>query len=222
MVFTRVDQSIFIGAGYGSSEATGRIIPNVAGALLFYPDHPKIIPESELVVSVYADTDKQHLIRKEEFSGGLIPLLEGSFILLSSLLGTYYERDGLIKQTVEHEIPLDAMRVALVNAVAHRAYEYEAPIRVTLFPDRIEFLNPGTFYAPINSENLKEGLSRPLRIAVSVQPRSMKSLAVAYFSCSFGLKSFNSISLILPGAACAVLHPPQRGFPADSRPWGRS
>ncbi|MPM59501.1 hypothetical protein SDC9_106345 [bioreactor metagenome] len=160
LVFTRVDQSIFIGAGYGSSEVTGRIIPNVAGALLFYPDHPKIIPESELVVSVYADTGKQHLIRKEEFSGGLIPILEGSFILLSSLLGTNYERDGLIKQPVEHEIPLDAIREALVNAVAHRAYEYEAPIRVTLFPDRIEFLNPGTFYAPINSENLKEGLSR--------------------------------------------------------------
>lgn len=40
------------------------------------------------------------------------------------------------------------------------AYDYEAPTRITLFPDRIEFLNPGTFYAPINPENLKEGLSR--------------------------------------------------------------
>jgi ATP-dependent DNA helicase RecG len=57
-------------------------------------------------------------------------------------------------------IPLDAIREALVNAVAHRAYDYEAPTRVTLFSDRIEFLNPGNFYAPINPENLKEGLSR--------------------------------------------------------------
>jgi ATP-dependent DNA helicase RecG len=69
-------------------------------------------------------------------------------------------RDGLIKRPSDHEIPLDAIREALVNAVAHRAYDYEAPTRVTLFSDRIEFLNPGNFYAPINPENLKEGLSR--------------------------------------------------------------
>jgi len=87
-------------------------------------------------------------------------MLEHSYTFILTLLGTQYERDGLIKQPVNYEIPLDAIREALVNAVAHRAYDYEAPIRITLFSDRIEFLNPGTFYAPINPENLKEGLSR--------------------------------------------------------------
>ena len=63
----------------------------------------------------------------------------------------------MAKQPVEYEIPREAIREALVNSVAHRAYDYEAPTRITLFPDRIEFWNPGTFYAPINDENLKEG-----------------------------------------------------------------
>lgn len=99
-------------------------------------------------------------MKKEEFSGGIIPMLEQAFSLLSSVLGSHYELEGLVKRPVEYEIPLDAIREALVNTVAHRAYDYEAPIRITLFPDRIEFLNPGTFYAPINPENLKEGLSR--------------------------------------------------------------
>jgi len=159
-VFSRIDRSILIGSGYASTDVSGRTIANVAGTLLFYPDHQKIIAESNLVVSVFADSHKQQLIKKEEFSGGLIPILEESFQFLSWFLGSQYEREGLVKRPVHHEIPLDAIREALVNAVAHRAYDYEAPIRVTLFPDRIEFLNPGTFFAPINPENLKEGLSR--------------------------------------------------------------
>ena len=159
-LFTSYDQSILIGAGYGSTDVSGRTIPNVAGTLLFYPEHQRIIPESGIVVSVYAGTDKKQLMKKEDFSGGLIPMLEHSYACILTLLGTQYERVGLIKQPVNYEIPLDAIREALVNAVAHRAYDYEAPIRITLFSDRIEFLNPGTFYAPINPENLKEGLSR--------------------------------------------------------------
>ncbi|MDY0289511.1 MAG: ATP-binding protein [Sphaerochaeta sp.] len=159
-LFSRYDQAILIGAGYGSNEVSGRTIPNVAGTLLFYPEHQKIIPESGVVVSVYATKDKRQLIKKEEFSGGIMPMLEAAYTFLSTLLGTHYEREGLIKAPVNHEIPLDAIREALVNAVAHRAYDYEAPTRITLFSDRIEFLNPGNFYAPINAENLKEGLSR--------------------------------------------------------------
>ncbi|NCC64401.1 MAG: hypothetical protein EOM15_07080 [Spirochaetia bacterium] len=159
-MFTNYDQSILIGTGYASTDVSGRTIPNVAGTLLFYPEHFKIIAESNIVVSVYADDDKRYLIKQEVFSGGLIPMLEQSYAFLMSLLGSHYELDGLVKRPVAYEIPQAAIREALVNAVAHRAYDYEAPTRITLFPNRIEFLNPGTFYAPINPENLKEGLSR--------------------------------------------------------------
>lgn len=159
-LFTDYDQSILFGAGYALAEVSGRTIPNVAGTLLFYPNHQKIIAESGIAVSVYADDDKRYLIKKEDFSGGLIPMVEQVYAFIMSLLGSHYELDGLVKRPVAYDIPQTAIREALVNAVAHRAYDYEAPTRITLFPDRIEFLNPGTFYAPINPENLKEGLSR--------------------------------------------------------------
>jgi len=159
-LFTNYDQSILFGVGYALAEVSGRTIPNVAGTLLFYPNHQKIIAESGIAVSVYADDDKRYLIKKEDFSGGLIPMVEQVYAFIMSLLGSHYELDGLVKRPVAYDIPQTAIREALVNAVAHRAYDYEAPTRITLFPDRIEFLNPGTFYAPINPENLKEGLSR--------------------------------------------------------------
>jgi ATP-dependent DNA helicase RecG len=97
ILFTRCDRSTLIGAGYASNGVSGRTIPNVAGTLLFYPEHQRIIPESGIVVSVYADKDKQHLSKKQEFSEGIIPMLEESFAFISTLLGTHYERKGLIK-----------------------------------------------------------------------------------------------------------------------------
>jgi ATP-dependent DNA helicase RecG len=159
-IFVSCNRSILINSGYAVNEVSGRTVPNVAGTLLFYPNHQRIIAESHIVVSHYADNEKRQLIKKEEFSGGIIPMLEHSYSFISALLGKQYEQEGLIKRPVEYDIPLIAIREALVNAVVHRAYDYETPTRITLFPDRIEFLNAGTFYAPINPENLKEGLSR--------------------------------------------------------------
>lgn len=199
ILFTRYDQATLIGAGYASNEVSGRTIPNVAGTLLFYPEHQKIVAESGIVVSLYADNDKRHLIKIEEFSGGIIPMLEQAFSFLSSLLGSHYELEGLVKRPVEYEIPLEAIREALVNAVAHRAYDYEAPTRITLFPDRIEFLNPGTFYAPINPENLKEGLSRYRNPLISDALRKKGYME----------KQGIGINLIITSCLQAGLHEPQ-------------
>ena len=160
LIFTRCDPNILIGAGYGISNVSGRTIANVAGTLLFYQSHQKIIAESGLEISVYAGCDKQQLIKKELFTGGLIVILDSAFSYLSDLLGIHYVLEGMVKRPTDYEIPLQAIREALVNAVVHRAYDYEAVTRITLFSDRIEFLNPGNFYAPIHSQNLKEGLSR--------------------------------------------------------------
>ena len=160
IIFSECNETLLIGAGFAKTEVTGRTIPNVAGTLLFYPRHDEIVPESVITVSHYAGKDKRNLIRSESFGGGLHPALDASYTYLVQRLGKNYELSGLIKKPKEFDVPLTAVREALVNAVAHRAYNYEAPIRITVFPDRVEFLNPGNFYAPINPENLKEGLSR--------------------------------------------------------------
>jgi ATP-dependent DNA helicase RecG len=159
-LFPSINESVLIGSGYGVTEVSGRVVPNVAGTLLFYPAHREIIPESVLTVAVYAGKDKENLIKTETFHGGLVDLLEAAYTYIKEMLGTHYELTGLIKKPIDFEIPLVAIREVLINAVAHRAYDYEAPVKVSVFSDRIEVINPGNFYAPINPDNLKEGLSR--------------------------------------------------------------
>ena len=155
-----MDEREFIGSGFGLADVTGRPIPSVAGTLLFFPEPSRIVAESTISIVQYAGKDKQHLMKSETFEGGIHRILELAFRYLSALLGRSYQIEGITKVPQELDLPEEALREALVNAVAHRAYDYEAPIRISVFSNRVEFLNPGSFYAPIHSENLREGLSR--------------------------------------------------------------
>lgn len=44
----------------------------------------------------------------------------------------------------QFEIPVDVVREAIVNSVAHRDYTTSANIEVSVFDDRLEIWNPGT------------------------------------------------------------------------------
>ena len=51
-----------------------------------------------------------------------------------------------------------SLQEAIVNAVVHRDYAvHDSPIIIRLFPDRIEFLNPGALHYTLTVENLYAG-----------------------------------------------------------------
>jgi ATP-dependent DNA helicase RecG len=165
-IFDDCRESTFIGAGYGEVDASGRCVPNVAGTLLFCPEHEKHVPESYVSIAHYAGSKKDDLIKTYLFNGGLHHLLDTAYATLEDIFKTNYVLTGTRKRAANLEIPAVALREILVNAVAHRSYDIESPIRITIFSDRLEILNPGTFYAPIHPGNLKEGLSRYRNILI--------------------------------------------------------
>ena len=56
---------------------------------------------------------------------------------------------------VAYEIPLEVVREAIVNAVAHRDYTSNGSVQVMLFSDRLEVWNPGTIQASLTLEMLR-------------------------------------------------------------------
>ena len=52
------------------------------------------------------------------------------------------------------ELPEDALREALVNAIAHRDYRSSANVQMYLFRDRLEIVTPGGLPAGMREEDL--------------------------------------------------------------------
>jgi predicted HTH transcriptional regulator len=60
-----------------------------------------------------------------------------------------------IEVPTAYEIPREAIKEVIVNAVAHRDYYSTASVQVMLFRDRLEVWNPGTLPPQLSIETLK-------------------------------------------------------------------
>jgi ATP-dependent DNA helicase RecG len=63
------------------------------------------------------------------------------------------------KREEKLEIPEIAIRETLLNAIVHRNYHIQAPIKIAIYDNRIEIFSPGDFPGPINNSNLLSGLT---------------------------------------------------------------
>ena len=71
------------------------------------------------------------------------------------------------------EYPEEAVREAIVNAVAHRDYSIEGDgIRITMFADRIEFYSPGRLPGHVTVQNILDERYSRNPVIVQVLARS--------------------------------------------------
>ena len=122
-----------------------------AGALLFGVHPQNAYPQAHVRVLRYRGTDartgaSQNLARDVRCEGRLPEQIEQAKGVMIEEVPTMRAlgRDGRFAWTPI--IPEDAWLEALVNAVVHRAYSDSGDhIRVSIFDDRVEVVNPGMF-----------------------------------------------------------------------------
>lgn len=61
------------------------------------------------------------------------------------------------------EIPIDAVREELINSFCHKEYGTGQNNEVSIYKDRVEIYNPGTFPAGYEPEDFISGRERPIR-----------------------------------------------------------
>jgi ATP-dependent DNA helicase RecG len=153
----------------------GTVRPTLAG-LLSFGTYPQAF-EPQLVITFlhyYGTTETEKTPRGErfldnrKFEGPIPDMVEDAVnhVMASIRKGSLIE--GLYRRDIP-EYPEEAIREAIVNAVAHRDYSNFARgsyIQVRLFADRMEIQSPGGLYGTVTLETLEEEQSTRNRTLV--------------------------------------------------------
>lgn len=88
-----------------------------------------------------------------EVSGDLLTILQELGARARMLVHRTFRPLSALKERVVGDYPEQALRELLMNAVMHRNYDSNTPIRFYAFNDHIEIQSPGGLYGEANREN---------------------------------------------------------------------
>ena len=116
---------------------------NNAGALMFASKVGKYVPHAESIFASFKGTDKTNIYDRNDVRNDLLTQFGESVAFLKKHLNVRSEIRGFDRFDI-YEIPLDALREAIVNAIIHRDYAMKGTsIYVRIYDDRVEIENPG-------------------------------------------------------------------------------
>jgi ATP-dependent DNA helicase RecG len=88
-----------------------------------------------------------------EISGDLLTVLREMETRTRALITTKLQQLSTLRQSLRPDYPEPALRELLMNAVVHRNYESNTPIRFYWFANRIEIQSPGGLYGEVTPQN---------------------------------------------------------------------
>ena len=108
---------------------------------------------------VFKGTTKEVFVDRREYTGPLWEQIDEAFqfVLRNIHLGATIV--GIYRQDV-YEIPPDAIRELIINAVVHRSYLDHGTIQVAVYDNRLEITSPGKLPMGQTVERMKEGYSK--------------------------------------------------------------
>ena len=143
-----------------------------------HPTHGLIIllglyEHVEIKCSRFKGTDMSVFLDKKEYTGNLFYQLEQTELFIKNHLHLKAEILGL-QRTETYEIPMAAIREALVNALVHRDYSnFGRDIKVGIYDDALNIVSPGGLPHGIT---LNEALQGRSEIRNKVLARVFKAL----------------------------------------------
>ena len=124
-----------------------------AGAWLLATDIARFNVQAGVTCAVFRGKTKAHILDRKEFTLDLVSNFEDSMAYMQSKLNTALIPNALGREE-RLELPEDALREALVNAIAHRDYRSTANVQTYIFRDRLEIVSPGGLPAGMREEDL--------------------------------------------------------------------
>lgn len=134
---------------------TGKFHPTAGGLLLLGKSPEAVFPQVRVACNAWGGKERGgDPLDRLDLKVALPYTVEQAFTFLKRNMRHTTRIDGFSKLQID-EYPYEALREAVVNAVAHRDYDLQGScIRIDKYEDRIEVLSPGLPPAPLTVEKL--------------------------------------------------------------------
>ncbi|MEJ2445826.1 MAG: putative DNA binding domain-containing protein [Exilibacterium sp.] len=160
------------------TEAGDSICCTIAGLVLFGKKPRRFLKQAGLRVMAFNSTDKEYqaaldeildgpMVGRWDTTGSPETLLDGGIIerFVSAMKPFISQQAANIDENLRRETkwyyPLEAVREALINALAHRDWTRFIEIEVASYSNRFEVISPGALPNSMSIEKMKAGQRSP-------------------------------------------------------------
>jgi len=137
-----------------------------AGVLFFAENPRKFILQAQMTLIAFKGKDRIHIFDRQDIKDDLLTQFNGALFFLKKHLNLRSEIKDVNRKDI-YEIPIEALREAVANAIIHRDYGMRGTsLMVEVYDDRVEIVNPGGLPAGLERKDFgKISVRRNERIA---------------------------------------------------------
>jgi len=130
-------------------EEHSSIYCSVGGILLFGQNPQKYFSESMIICSHFSGISGREAMASIDCNGTLFQQFETAYNFVISKLESSFSIKKEPKRKEKLEIPEEAIREIILNAIVHRNYHINGPSKIAIYDNRIEIFSPGIFPGPM-------------------------------------------------------------------------
>ncbi len=144
------------------------------GILFFAKDVQKHISQAQMTLLAFKGIKKLHIFDRLDVRDDLLTQFNEAIFFIKKHLNVRSEIKGVNREDI-YEIPIEALREAVVNAIMHRDYSIRGTsLTVEVYDDRVEITNPGGLAPGLSSDSFGRVSVRRERISFQLCRRAEK------------------------------------------------
>ena len=124
-----------------------------AGAWLLARDIRRFTITAHVSCALFMGTEKVRILDRRDFHGDIPTMVDDAVAWILTKINVEFIIKH-VRREERPELPEEALREAVANAVAHRDYRSTANVQIYVFKDRIEIVSPGGLPAGMTEADL--------------------------------------------------------------------
>ena len=124
-----------------------------AGAWLLARDIRRFTTSAQVSCALFMGTEKVRILDRRDFHGDVPAMVDDAVAWILTKINVEFVIRH-VRREERPELPEEALREAVANAVAHRDYRSTANVQIYVFKDRIEIVSPGGLPAGMSEADL--------------------------------------------------------------------